>query len=125
MLWHAPLSIPHDRRLFQERETTLTLRAVQCTQIAIPANADDIDKQDAVVKRDELEVDGLYKRPNQVVGGEGVLVVLVEFLADRTSFEHGHGRQEHADGAGGEDALVEGDAREDRRVGGAQVHVCG
>lgn len=95
------------------------LRAIQRTEVAVPANADDVDEQDAVVEGDELEVDGLHKRPDQVVGGQGALVVLVELVADGPALKHGHGRQEHGDGAGGEDALVEGDAREDGGVGRA------
>lgn len=107
------------------RSLSPSLRAVQRTQVAIPANADDVDKQHAVVQRDELEVDGLHKGPDHVVGGEGVLVVLVELVADRAALEHGHGGEEHADGAGRKDALVESDTREDCGVGGAQVYICG
>lgn len=100
-------------------------RAVECTQVAVPANADNVDKQDAVIQRDELEVDGLHKWPDHVVGSQGVLVILVELIADRTTLEHSHGGQEHADGAGGKDTLVEGDAGEYGGVGGAEVDVCG
>lgn len=78
-----------------------------------------------MIQWDELEVNGLHKRPDHVVGGKGVLVVLVELIADRATLEHGHGGEEHADGAGSKDALVEGNAGEDGGVGGAEVDVCG
>lgn len=101
------------------------LRAVQIAQVAVPADADDVDKENAVLERDHLEVDGLDKGPDHVVGGQGGGVVLVELLADGAALEHGHARQEHADEAGGEDALVEGDAGGDGSVGGPEVHVLG
>lgn len=78
-----------------------------------------------MIQRDEFKVDGLHKRPDHVVGGERILIVLVELIADRTALEHGHGGEEHADGAGGKDTLVEGDAGEDGGVGGAKIDVCG
>lgn len=72
-----------------------------------------------MVERNELEVDGLHEWPDQVIGSQSVLVVLVELVADRTALQHGHGGQEHTDGAGRKDTLVESYAGEDCRVGGA------
>lgn len=77
-----------------------------------------------MIQWDELEVHGLHKWPDHPIGSQGALVILVELIADRTALEHGHGGQEHADGAGGKDALVEGDAGEDGGIGGAEVDVC-
>lgn len=70
-----------------------------------------------------FEVDGLDKGPDHVVAGEGSLVVLGELVARRGALEHGHGREEDANEARGKDALVEGDARGDGGVGGAEVDV--
>lgn len=85
--------------------------AVQEAQVAVPANANHIDKQDAVVQRHKGEVDSLHKRPDHPVSRQGGLVVLVELLLDGTTLEHGHAAQEAADSDGGKDTLVEGDAR--------------
>lgn len=116
---------PHPTSMSHAHLLTHSLRAVERTQVAVPANTDNVDKQDAMIQRDKLEVDGLHKRPDHVVGSQGVLVVLVKLIADGTTLEHGHGGQEHADGAGCKNTLIKGDAGEDGGVGGAEVHVGG
>lgn len=88
------------------------LLAVQETEVRVPANADDVDKEHTVVKRDKLEVHHLDKRPEHVVGRERRLVVLVELLLDRATLECGHGGQEDADHNGGKNTLVNRDASE-------------
>lgn len=78
-----------------------------------------------MLERDDLEVDGLDEGPEHVVGRQGGLVVLVELLANGVPLHRGHGREEDADEDGREDALVQGDARQYRAVGGLEVHVLG
>ena len=101
----------------------LLLGAVEIAQIAVPADADDVDDEDAMVQRDELEVDHLHERPDQVVGRQGGLVVLLELLPRRGALQDGHAAEEDADEGRGEQTLVAGHARQDRAVGRAQVHV--
>lgn len=85
-------------------------RAVEEAQVAVPPDADDVDEEDAVVERHDAEVDGLDGGPEVVVAGEGGLVVLAQLLLRGGALEDGHGGEEDADGDGGEDELVGGDA---------------
>lgn len=85
-------------------------RAVQEAEVAVPADADDVDEEDAVVQGDECEVDGLDGGPDVVVAGEGGGVVLAQLLLGAGALEDGHGGEEDADEGGGEDELVAGDA---------------
>lgn len=112
---------PHPFPLISSK--THSRAAVQKAQVAVPANANYIDKQHAVVERHKSEVDGLHEGPDHPVGRQGRLVVLVELVLHGAALEHGHAAQEGADGDGGEDALVESDARGGRGLGGLEVHV--
>lgn len=114
----APIS-PHV--LLSPRSSSLG--AVEVAQVRVPADADNVDKQDAVLEGHEAKVDHLHKGPDHPVGGQGGHVALVELLPGRGALEDGHGGQEDADEGGREDALVEGDAGEDGGVAGAQVDV--
>lgn len=96
--------------------------AVEEAEVAVPADADKVDKQDAVVQRDELEVDELDERPDQVVGLEGGQVALGELVGGRAALHGGHAAEEDADHGGREDALVDGHARQDLGVLIAQHH---
>ncbi len=89
---------------------------VHHTQVAIPANGDDIDGKDAMLKGHELEVDHLHKGPDHPVGREGGEVALLELLLGRTALEHGHAPEEHADEGRREQQLVAGHAGHDLGV---------
>lgn len=69
-----------------------------------------------MVEGDELEVDQLHERPDQVVGLQGGQVALLELLLRRAALHGGHAAEEDADHGGREDALVDGDARHDLGV---------
>jgi len=88
------------------------LRAIQVAQVAVPANGDGVDEEQAVLVRDELEVEHLHKGPDHPVGGEGGLVAALELGARAGAFQSGHGAEEDADHDGGEEELVGGDAGE-------------
>lgn len=49
----------------------ISLLAVHPAEVAVPADGDDVGKQDSVLERQECEVDGLDKRPHHPVGLEG------------------------------------------------------
>lgn len=100
----------------------LRLTTVQIAQVAIPTNADNIDEQQPMVQGHKLEVDKLHKRPEQIVGAQRGRVVLLQLLLGRAPFQHGHTAEEDSDEDGREDALVAGDASEDGRVRGPEVH---
>lgn len=55
-------------------------RAVQEAQVTVPADTDEIDEKNAVVKGDELEVDELHGWPDVIIGLQGGQVALLELL---------------------------------------------
>lgn len=99
------------------------LRSIQVAQVAVPADADDVNEQHAVLERHVLEVDGLHRRPHHVVGRQRVLVVLVQLVLRLAALKERHAAQEHADHDGREHALVEGYLRGNRGVLGLELHV--
>lgn len=101
----------------------LPLRAVEEAQVAVPPNADNVDKQQAVLQRHQLEVGHLHKRPDHPVGQQRVGVALLQLLSRRGAFKHRHAAQEHANKSWREHALVTRHASQNGRIGRAQVHM--
>lgn len=90
--------------------------SIQETKVTIPANGDDVDKEDPVVQRDQLEVEDLHKRPDEIVSGQSRPVALLELLFDAATLHDGHAAEEDSDEGGCEEALVTCDASEDLGV---------
>jgi hypothetical protein len=67
---------------------------IQVAQIAIPAQTDNIDDQDAVLHGHVLEVCKLHPRPNHKVLGQAGHVGVLQALFGRVAFEVGHGGEE-------------------------------
>lgn len=61
-------------------------RAIQVAQITIPAETDHVDEQDAMLEGDELEIDHLDKRPDEVIRRETFPVGPGEFLPGTAAF---------------------------------------
>lgn len=87
-----------------------SLGAVEEAQVAVPADADNVNKEQSVLQRHKGKVDGLHGGPDVVVARQGGAVVFVELLLGVGPLKDGHGGEEDADHDGGEDALVAGDA---------------
>jgi hypothetical protein len=97
-------------------EKTLSFRAVEEAQVAVPADGNEVDEQDAVRQRDKLEVDELHKGPDEVIGLQGGQVALVQLLLGAAALHDGHAAQEDADEGGREQALVAGHPGQDLGV---------
>lgn len=86
------------------------LAAVDDAQEAVPANADDVDRQDAVLERHKGEVDTLHERPDHPVGLQGGPPGLVDLFLCRHALHGGHRAEEDLDHDGREEELVRGHA---------------
>lgn len=66
-------------------------------QIAIPPNANPIDKQQSMLQRHQLKVDELHKRPDHVVCPERLEIAPRQLLGRGCPLEQGHAAEEDAD----------------------------
>lgn len=86
--------------------------AVDPAEVAVPANGDDIGKQQTVLQRQEGKVDKLHRRPQHPVGLEGRPPGLVEALLGALALHRGHAAEEDADHDGSKQQLVSRHARQ-------------
>lgn len=102
---------------------TSALLAVDPAEVAVPADGDNVGKQDSVLERQEGKVDGLHKRPHHPVGLQGRPPSLLEALLGTVSFHGSHAAEEHANHDGCKQGLVAGNAGKsfDSRVSEANV----
>lgn len=80
--------------------------AVHPAEVAVPANGDDIGKQQTVLQRQEGEVDKLHKRPEHPVGLESRPPSGVEALLGAFALHGGHAAEEDSNHDGSEERLV-------------------
>ena len=71
----------------------LTL-AIQEAKVAIPSQRDDIDNQHPMMKRNQLEVDSLNKRPNHPIFLQRIPIRLIQLIFWAGTFHDGHATQE-------------------------------
>lgn len=91
--------------------------AVHPAEVAVPANGDDIGKQQAVLQRQEGEVDKLDKRPQHPVGLQSRPPGGVEALLGAFALHGGHAAQEDSNHDGSEERLVGRHARQRLNTG--------
>ena len=71
----------------------LTL-AIQEAKVAIPPQRDDIDNQNSMMKRNQLEVDSLNERPNHPILLQRIPIRLIQLIFRAGTFHDGHATQE-------------------------------
>lgn len=91
--------------------------AVHPAEVAVPANGDDIGKQQTVLQRQEGEVDELDKRPQHPVGLERRPPGGVEALLGALALHRSHAAQEDSNHDGSEERLVGRHARQRLNTG--------
>ena len=91
---------------------------VACHGFSQLTKRDNIDNEDSVLERSELEVDELDERPDHPVLGEGVGVGRLDLLLWVGALHDCHVIQEGEQVAGREDELVETDACKNLAIGG-------
>jgi hypothetical protein len=73
-----------------------TTPRVQVTQVAIPAQGDDVDNQDAMLHGHVFKVCKLHPWPDHKVLGEAGYVGVFETFLGGRAFEVGHGGEEES-----------------------------
>ncbi|KAG4218508.1 hypothetical protein PC116_g33012 [Phytophthora cactorum] len=101
--------------------TSVSFLAVDHAKVAVPADTNEVDDEDAVVEGDEGEVGHLDEGPDEVVGLEGGHVALGELLLGGPALHDGHARQKHPDEGRREQQLVGRHARDHLRLFVAQL----
>lgn len=68
--------------------------------------AHNIDHQDPMLERDQLEIDGLNRRPQHPVRLQALEIALLELRLGIRPFHDRHTREKHKKIGGGEDCLI-------------------
>jgi hypothetical protein len=86
---------------------TKILLAVEKAQIAVPSQRDDIDNQNSVMQRNQLEIDSLYKWPHHPILCKGGPVTLLQLFLGTATLHDSHTAEEDEQVCAGKHCLVE------------------
>jgi hypothetical protein len=86
---------------------TKILLAVEKTQIAVPSQRDDIDNQNSVMQRNQLEIDSLHKGPYHPILCKGGPVTLLQLFLGTPTLHDSHTAEEDEQICAGKHCLVE------------------
>ena len=86
---------------------TKILLAVEKAQIAVPSQRDDIDNQNSVMQRNQLEIDSLYKWPHHPILCKSGPVTLLQLFLGTPTLHDSHTAEEDEQICAGKHCLVE------------------